>query len=148
MMDKFEAVLQKLDPYQMEVDVIGDIKCNVDVTSPNCSTQKVLDIPETYLYSQLIYQPRRITEHTSSIIDLFLTNNPLYFQVSGVSDIGMSDHCLVYAIRKITTPKANPKTIISRCYNSFFPDNFRSDLLMVPWHLIKLEDNPDIAWDI
>ena len=60
----------------------------------------------------------------------------------------MSDHCLIYAIRKIATPKANPKAVISRCFKNFFPDNFRRDLLMVPWHLIELEDNPDIAWDI
>ena len=133
MMDRFEAVLQKLDSYQMEVHVIGDINCNVDATPPDCSTQKLLDICETYQYSQLINQPTRITQHTSSIIDLFLNNNPLYFSGSGVSDIG-----LVYAIRKLSTPKSNPKTVTSRCFKNFFPDNFRSDLLMVPWHLIEL----------
>ena len=148
LMDRFEAVLQKLDSYQMEIDVIGDINCNVGVTPPDCSTQKLLDICETYQYSQLIDQPTRITKHTSSIIDLFLTNNPLYFSDIGVSDIGISDHCLVYAVRKICTPKSNPKIILSRCFKNFFPDNFRRDLSMVPWHLIELEDNPDIAWDM
>ena len=37
---------------------------------------------------------------------------------------------------------------MSRCFKNFFPDNSRHDLLMVPWHLIELEDNPDIAWDM
>lgn len=54
MMDRFEAVLQKLDLYHMEVDVIGDINCNIDATPPDWSTQKLIDICETYQYSQLI----------------------------------------------------------------------------------------------
>jgi len=97
MMNRFEAVLQKLDLYQMEVDVVGDINCNVDATPPDCSTQKLLNICESYQYSQLINQPTCLTQHTSSIIDLFLTNNPLHFSDIGVSGIGLSDHCLVYA---------------------------------------------------
>ena len=45
---------------------------------PDCSTQKLLNICETYQKnSQLINQPTCITQHTSSAIDLFLTNNPL-----------------------------------------------------------------------
>ena len=32
----------------MEIDVIGDINCNVGATPPDCSTQKLLDICETY----------------------------------------------------------------------------------------------------
>ena len=43
MIDIFEAVQQKLDSYQMEVNVIGYINCNVDATPPDCSTQKLLD---------------------------------------------------------------------------------------------------------
>lgn len=76
-MDRLEAVLQKLDSYQMEVDVTGDINCIVDAITPDCCTQK-LPIRETYQHSQLINQPTRITHHTSSTIDLFLTNKPLY----------------------------------------------------------------------
>ena len=64
------------------------------------------------------------------------------------SSIGISDHCLVYAIRKICIPKSNPKTVTSRCFRNFTPDSFRTDLSMVPWHLIEQEHNPDIAWDI
>ena len=82
----------------MEVDIIGDLNCNVGATSPDCSTQKLLDICDSYQYRQLIDQPTRITQLTSSIIDLFLTNHPLNFSDSGVTDIGISDHCLVYAI--------------------------------------------------
>ena len=62
--------------------------------------------------------------------------------------MGISDHCLVYAVSKICIPKSNPKTVTSRCFKNFIPDSFRTDLSMVPWHLIEQEHNPDIAWDI
>ena len=81
MMNRFEVVLQKLDSYHMEVNIIGDINCNVGAISPDCSTQKLLDICDTYQYSQLIDQPTRITQHTSSIIDLFLSNDPQNFSL-------------------------------------------------------------------
>ena len=123
----------------MEVNIIGDLNCNVGATSPDCSTLKLLDICDSYQYRQLIDQPTRITQLKSSIIDLFLTNHPWNFSDSGVTDIGISDHCLVYVIRK---------TVTSRCFKNFIPDSFRTDLSMEPWHLIEQEHNPNIAWDI
>ena len=44
MMNRFEDLLQKLESYHMEVDIIGDLNCNVGATSPDCITQKLLDI--------------------------------------------------------------------------------------------------------
>ena len=147
-MNRFEDVLQKLDSYHMEVDIIGDLNFNVGATSPDCSTQKLLDICDSYQYSQLIDRPTRITQLTSSIIDLFLTNHSWAFSDSGVANIRISDHFLVYAVRKICIPKSNPKTVTSRCFKDFIPTSVRTDLSMVPWHLIEQEYNPDIAWDI
>ena len=48
LMNRFEDVLQKLDSYHMEVDIIGDLNCNVGATSPDCSTQKLLDLCDNY----------------------------------------------------------------------------------------------------
>ena len=47
----------------MEVDIIGDLNCNVGATSPDCSSQKLLDICDSYQYRQSIDQPTRITAH-------------------------------------------------------------------------------------
>ena len=56
----------------MKVDHIGDINCNVDATPPDCSAQKLLDICETYQYSQLIKVP--ITEFfLFSYLNLYIT---------------------------------------------------------------------------
>ena len=47
LMNRFENVLQKLDSYHMEVDIIYDLNCNVGATSLDCSTQKLIDICDT-----------------------------------------------------------------------------------------------------
>ena len=39
LMNRFEDVLQKLDSYHREVNIIGDLNCNVGATSPDCSTK-------------------------------------------------------------------------------------------------------------
>ena len=67
-MNKFEVILHKLDSYHMEVDIIGDINCNVSATPPHFNAQKLLDICDIHQYSQLIDQPTRITQHTSCIM--------------------------------------------------------------------------------
>ena len=100
-MNRFEDVLQKLNSYHMPVDIIGDLNCDVGATSPDGSTQKLLDICDSYQYSQLIDRPTRITQLTPSIDDLFLTNHSWNFSDSEIADIGISDHCLEYVITKI-----------------------------------------------
>ena len=40
MMNRFEDAMQKLDSY-LEVDIIGDLNCNVGTTSPDCNTHKL-----------------------------------------------------------------------------------------------------------
>ena len=120
--------------HHVEVDIIGDLNCNVGATSPDCRTQKLLDLCDSYQYRQLIDQATGITQLTSSIIDLFVTNHPWNFSGSGVTDIRISDHRLVYAIRKICIPKSNTMTVTSRCFKNFIPDSFRTDLSMVLWH--------------
>ena len=58
----------------------------------------------------------------------------------------------MYAIRNISVPKfrsqcntkSNFKTMKSRCFKNFNSENFHKDL-MLPWYLVALEDNPEIA---
>jgi len=106
--------------HHMEVDIIGDSNCNVGAATPDCSTQKLLDLCDSYQYRQIIDQPTRIAQLTSSSIDLFVTNHPWNFSDSGVNDIGISDHRLVYAIRKFCIPKSNLKTVTSRCFKNCY----------------------------
>ena len=61
---------------------------------------------------QLISKPTRIAKHSSTLLDHILTNSDEKVSQSGVIDIGLSDHQMIYCTRKIVRPKSNGKTFI------------------------------------
>ena len=56
---------------------------------------------------QMIKQPTRVTECTSSVIDHILCNNPEKNCQSGVLNMGISDHFIVYCTRKLSKSSFN-----------------------------------------
>ena len=66
------------------------------------STNILSNIAEVYGLDQLITEYTRITDKSSTLIDLIFTNTPDRVVCSGVSHIGISDHGLVYAFRKVS----------------------------------------------
>ena len=81
--------------------------------------------------SPLVLQKKKKNK-TVSTIDLFITNNNNLFMQSGVCHIGISDHSLIFAVQ-------------SRQFRNFDGDLFRTDLSLVPWHLVDYEVNPNSA---
>ena len=51
---------------------------------------------------QIIKEPTRVTETTVSVIDHILCNNTEKICQSGVLNIGLSDHFIVYCTRKLS----------------------------------------------
>ena len=84
--------------------------------------------------SQLIDSPTRITEHLSSIIDLIFTNSQSITD-SGSLYFGLSDHNLIYCIRKCKRPKFLPKVISYRNLTNFNKQLFLDDLNKADWSL-------------
>ena len=130
------------------MNIIGDFNCNVGATLLESHTKKLLDICNLYQYHQLIREPTRITEKTASTIDLFSTNNNDLFMQSGVCHIGISDHSLIFAVRKFSLPKRSPLIVQSRQFRNFDGDLFRTDLSLVQWHLVDYEVDPNSAWEM
>ena len=65
---------------------------------------------------------------------------------SGVCQIGISDHSLVFAVRKFSLPKRSPLIVQSRPFKDFDGEMFHTDLSLVPWHLVDYKVNPNYAW--
>jgi hypothetical protein len=61
-----------------------------------------VDIAELYNLSQLINEPTRTTDSSSTLIDHIFTNTPDKVVCSGVSHVSISDHTLIYAFRKLS----------------------------------------------
>ena len=144
----FESLIDGIEMLVLEVNIIGDFNGNVGATLLESHTKKLLDICNLYQYHQLIREPTRITEKTASTIDLFITKNNDLFMQSGVCHIGISDHSLIFSVRKFSLPKRSPLIVQSRQFRNFDGDLFRTDLSLVPWHLVDYELNPNSAWEM
>ena len=67
-------------------------------------------ITNFYQYEQLIKDPTRVIRDSASLIDHFYTTKPDYIVSSGVKIIAISDHYLIYGVRKLQITKQSPRT--------------------------------------
>ena len=119
--------------------LMGDLNCDMlgkELLS-NMPTKKLNSLFELYQLSQLIDEPTRITMTTSSLIDHIITNTPEKISHSGVIHTGISDHSLVFAIRKIRIIQTKEKnTIEVRNMKNFDGKKFVDELLTQHWEYV------------
>ena len=94
--------LGTLDTENIEYYLLGDLNCDLSVTDLDHSSRVLMDITGLYNLSQLINEPTRVTDFSSTLIDHIFTNTPDKVVCSGVSHISISDHSLIYAYRKLS----------------------------------------------
>jgi hypothetical protein len=85
--EKIQDLLDKVESLGIENNIIGDLNCNVSANVVDNNTHHLLELTELYQYTQLIKEPTRITSSSSTLIDLFLTNEPNNFTTAGVNTI-------------------------------------------------------------
>jgi hypothetical protein len=141
----FELFLFKCDMENKELFLVGDLNCDVNKLAPDSQTHKLQNLCSLYQLTQVINEPTRITETTSTLIDLILTNKPEYISTVGVLHLGISDHSLLYAVSKFELPKSRPTIKEVRDFKHFSESQFRADLLQVPWDTICYDD-PNTCW--
>ena len=145
----FEDVIKSLDFENKEIIVIGDMNCNYLAESRNSELINLTEISEVYQLTQIINKPTRITVTSKSLIDLIFTNQESRVVSHGVIDCGISDHCLVYVVRKIAVPTNNRhKYITTRSFKNFNSSFFIQELQSLPWGDIEFLDSPDEMWDV
>ena len=110
---EFETMIGALDAENLEFFLLGDL--NVDFTpsikSPNKST--LVELFDIYGLSQIIEEPTRITEKSNTMIDLCLTNI-LSTVDSGVIHLSISEHSMVYIVRKAHYFRTGIRVVESR----------------------------------
>ena len=135
--DHFEKLIKQIDNENKEIYILGDLNCNLleEKAYFNAPTNKLNSLYELYQLSQLIKEPTRITMKSSSLIDHVVTNTPEKISHSGVIHTGISDHSLIYAIRKI---KAFQKTdcVEIRNMKNFNESKFIEELYKQHWEYI------------
>lgn len=94
---------------------------------------------------QLINSPTRISKDSKSLIDLIAVNYPQNICDSGVVSANLSDHELVYCVRKINWRKAATQVKTFRNYGNYNPCDFRRDLEGVTWNSVSTPDGPPVG---
>ena len=92
-----------------------------------------IDLMVDYQLAQLIKEPTRVNAKSQTLIDVFITNKEDSISHSGVYTLSISDHNLIYAVRKIGLPRGQPKFIQSRNFKHFNEENFLPDLKSASW---------------
>ena len=109
--DQLCAYLKECDSKLLqikEVFICGDFNCNMLCRFTLSS--KIKDLCSSLSLKQLIEEPTRVTPHSSTLLDLIMTNS-VNISKAGVIDPGVSDHSFLYTCSEnLSGQKANQKS--------------------------------------
>ena len=90
--DKFRPILERISMTRKNVIITGDFNSNMLDDSGN--GKKLKDILQLAGFKNVVKKPTRVTEHSSTIINLICTNNIQKVNSAGVIDFCIADHKL------------------------------------------------------
>ena len=142
-----ETLIGRIDLTNFEFYLLGDMNVNMASTNYDNDVRQLTNIADIYGLHQLIKEPTRITDKSSTLIDLIFTNCPERVVCSGVGHISISDHSLVYVYRKLSIdfPKGH-NSIIYRSFKKFNRSEFRNDICNHDWEFLNLTEDPNQLW--
>ena len=102
-----------------------------------------------YGLSQHVKEPTRLTEFTSTAIDLLFVNKTHRIVSHGVQKFGASDHSVTFVVKKAGVCKAHVEIRDVRSFKHYNKNHFRRDIASVPWSVIESFDDINdavVAW--
>ena len=142
---RLEINLERVLDSSRNVVILGDFNCNMICQNP--LSDKLMSICNDLQLKQLIDLPTRITENSSSCIDLILLPVEKTTIQSGVMSVGISDHSLIYVNlkEKVECSKAGPITF--RSFKKFDSSKFLSEGSKLTWNSFFDNDDIEYLWD-
>ena len=144
--DKLEQVMCFLELEGKEIILLGDTNCDLSVNSNTTdgsvplfagNARHIKDMYESFGLTQLILEPTRETEQTSTLIDHIAVSIVRNISKSGVVRTAISDHYLVYLVRKyLGGIELKYKQIYTRQMKNFNEETFLRDLSAYDWSSI------------
>ena len=160
-LDIFEENLPKLNTSYHEIYFLGDFNINLFenekyVFQKSSSNNKNLDsfikkyheCCTLFDLKQLIKCPTHVTCNSSSILDHVLASLPDNVSHSGVIDIGISDHQLIYCTKKTARIKSYcHKQITFYSFKNYSPETYEEALRKLRILNYELFDDIDTAYE-
>ena len=143
---KFElsSIFDAATTISNDVILLGDFNCDmIEPNKPPMDGRDLCDLLDIYNLENLIKSPTRITKTSKTLLDLILTNNKKRVLSSGVVDVQISDHFLVFTILRLSAPRLQSRKIYARGYKNFNSDTFLDDLQNAPFHIMDVFDDVD-----
>jgi hypothetical protein len=127
---------------------MGDFNMNMlqGDDNPLGPSKELSNFCDQFCLTNMILNPTRVTNTSKSLLDVILVSHPERFAVSGNTQLGISDHDLVYLVRKQKLPKPKARLIEFRSLKNFDRSAFISDLKNVPWDSSYVYDDVDDVW--
>lgn len=119
--------------------ILGDLNCNLLHSCPEAN--QLLDFITTFTLTQLVTKPTRITDASSSLIDVIMITDNSIVSSSDVLTCSISDHNLVYVILTLRTPRVKPSYVTTRSFANHDAEQFCKDLALVPFHVMSVFDD-------
>ena len=133
---------------RQEILLIGDFNIDMLVREHGHDPENdsLMDFCDRFCLQNQISEPTRVTEKRMTLIDVTLASHPERYATCGNLHMGLSDHNLVYAVRKNKLPRAKARVIEYRSMRQFDIDKFLNDLKTVPWSTAYIYDDVDDLW--
>ena len=137
--EEFDNLLSLLVPQYNKIVILGDVNVNL----------LRLDNPlsicfDTHNFTQIINEPTRITEFTSTLLDPIFVNDNNMVKNQGTINVDIiSDHRLVFVDLDVNIVKNKQKVYTYRSFGSFSQDAFNSDLYAIAWDNLLYFPNID-----
>ena len=141
--EALEAIVRIIDMESKEQIILGNLNCNCLADRNNMHLSQWKQLSSTYQFQQLINEPTRITPNSSTLIDI-ISNERSRILKSGVVHMELSDHSMVYAVRKFAISSKNTHTrVTTHSFKNFNASAFREDLKSAPWDSLRNCTSPD-----
>ena len=127
-----------MDEEGKEIILLGDTNCDLPTKQAeqpiDNDTKHMTGLYELFSFKQLVEEPTRVTLTTSSIIDHVATTCARNIVEAGVHKVTLSDHYMVYCIRKFNgAVEKGHKMIKTRKMKNFDKEAFLADVSGICW---------------
>ena len=145
-LDHFELIFSKIRS-DCEVVVLGDFNINSLAPKTSGLLKKYLDLLGLFSLKNLITEPTRITSTSSSSIDHIICNSNKICQ-SGVINIGLSDHLLIYCTRKVVRGQMKQHNNVRiRSMKNYSADALSAAISAADWSGVYCSD-VNTSWNV
>lgn len=92
-----------------------------------------MDVLISFQMNQVLTEPTRVMHISKTLIDVVITNSKQKLGHTSVYPLSISDHYLIYAIRKIGILRGRPRFVKARNSKHFDESKVNKDLISTPW---------------